>query len=196
MLDYPITASLGSLTGSDRHYTYLIGGHYRVLPETPKAIITKLDTSSPTDDDYPLICCAKQISKDVDILQLQISSQYSPLTAPVEIPEGKPNKEAAAMKKRAICKAIRVNRQATSVRQMSEWGMRQIQGGFPRLKDNMLLEETGDRRRIILKLLMLMYKNFHTARVGINTILNTYMSQTNGFFSYNFVPTETANDVL
>eukprot|EP00536_Pseudo-nitzschia_multiseries_P003891 jgi/Psemu1/8794/gm1.8794_g len=121
------------------------------------------------------------------------SSQYDPVTAPVEIPEGTPTEEAREMKRRAVRKAIAVNRDATSVRQMSEWGMRQIQGGFPRLKDNMLLEETGDRR-IILKLVVLLY-NFQTAKVGINTILNTYMSQTKGFFSYGLVPTETANNV-
>eukprot|EP00536_Pseudo-nitzschia_multiseries_P006357 jgi/Psemu1/65555/estExt_Genemark1.C_1340006 len=122
------------------------------------------------------------------------SSQYDPLTAPVEIPEGTPNEEATAMKQCTVCNAITVNRDATSVRQMSEWGMRQIQGGFPRLKDNMLLEETGDRR-IILKLVVVLY-NFQTAKVGINTILNTYMSETEGFFSYSSVPTETANDVF
>ena len=27
-----------------------------------------------------------------------------------------------------------INRQATSIRQLSEWGMRMIQGSFPRLK--------------------------------------------------------------
>eukprot|EP00536_Pseudo-nitzschia_multiseries_P016010 jgi/Psemu1/44585/gm1.44585_g len=127
------------------------------------------------------------------------SSQYDPLTALVEIPEGTPIEEARAMKRRAVCKAIAVNRDATSVRQMSEWGMRQIQGGFPQLKDNMLLKQTGDRR-VILKLVVLLY-NFQTAKVGINTILNTYMSQTEGFklygfFSYNLVPTETTNDVF
>eukprot|EP00536_Pseudo-nitzschia_multiseries_P005992 jgi/Psemu1/192120/e_gw1.123.37.1 len=101
------------------------------------------------------------------------SSQYDPLrTAPVEIAEGTPTEEAAAMKQRAVCKANAVNRDATSsVRQMSEWGMRQIQGGFPQLKDNMLLEETGDRR-IILKLVVVLY-NFQTTKVGINTTLNT-----------------------
>eukprot|EP00536_Pseudo-nitzschia_multiseries_P017335 jgi/Psemu1/50459/gm1.50459_g len=77
---------------------------------------------------------------------------------------------------------------------LSEWGTQQIQGGFPRIKDSMLLEETGDRK-IILKLLVCLY-NFQTARVGINTILNTYMSQTEGFFSYDLVPTKTANDVV
>eukprot|EP00536_Pseudo-nitzschia_multiseries_P016166 jgi/Psemu1/45146/gm1.45146_g len=110
-----------------------------------------------------------------------VSSQYDPMTAPVEIPEGTPIKEARAMKQQAICNPITVNRQATNVRQMSEWGMRQIQ-------------ETGDRR-IILKFVVLLY-NFQTAKVGINTILNTYMSQTEGFFSYGLVPTETANDVF
>eukprot|EP00536_Pseudo-nitzschia_multiseries_P015381 jgi/Psemu1/42353/gm1.42353_g len=73
-----------------------------------------------------------------------------------------------------------------------------IQGGFPRMKDSILLEETGDRK-IILKLLVCLY-NFQTAKIGINTILNTilntYMSQTEGFFSYNLVPSETANDVF
>eukprot|EP00536_Pseudo-nitzschia_multiseries_P011074 jgi/Psemu1/289476/fgenesh1_pg.360_\ len=73
-MDYPITASPGSLRDSDCPYTYLLGGHYRVLPETPKAIISKLDMPNPTNDDYPLICCAKQrILKDLDILQLQMS---------------------------------------------------------------------------------------------------------------------------
>eukprot|EP00536_Pseudo-nitzschia_multiseries_P007318 jgi/Psemu1/17682/gm1.17682_g len=97
---------------------------------------------------------------------------YKLYMLPVEIAEGTPTEEAAAMKQRAVCKANAVNRDATSsVRQMSEWGMRQIQGGFPQLKDNMLLEETGDRR-IILKLVVVLY-NFQTTKVGINTTLNT-----------------------
>eukprot|EP00536_Pseudo-nitzschia_multiseries_P019296 jgi/Psemu1/59906/gm1.59906_g len=66
--------------------------------------------------------------------------------------------------------------------------------GFPRMKDSILLEETGDRK-IILKLLVCLY-NFQTAKIGINTILNTYMSRTEGFFSYELVPTETADDVF
>ena len=37
-----------------------------------------------------------------------------------------------------------LNRQATSVRQLSEWGMRIVQGQFPRLKDSLLYEEKGD----------------------------------------------------
>eukprot|EP00536_Pseudo-nitzschia_multiseries_P019675 jgi/Psemu1/62271/gm1.62271_g len=42
------------------------------------------------------------------------SSQYDPVTAPVEIPEGTPMEEAREMKRRAVRKAIAVNRDATS----------------------------------------------------------------------------------
>ena len=31
-----------------------------------------------------------------------------------------------------------INRQATSIRQLSEWGMQMIEGSFPRLKDPLL----------------------------------------------------------
>jgi hypothetical protein len=65
------------------------------------------------------------------------------------------------------------NRDATSVRQLSEWGMRQIQAKFPRLKDDMPYEEQGERK-VTLNLMILLY-NFQTARVGMNQILNTYM---------------------
>jgi hypothetical protein len=65
------------------------------------------------------------------------------------------------------------NRDATSVRQLSEWGMRQIQAKFPRLKDDMPYEQQGERK-ITLNLMVLLY-NFQTARVGMNQILNTYM---------------------
>jgi hypothetical protein len=65
------------------------------------------------------------------------------------------------------------NRDATSVRQLSEWGMRQIQAKFPRLKDDMPYEEQGERK-VTLNLMVLLY-NFQTARVGMNQILNTYM---------------------
>jgi hypothetical protein len=37
-----------------------------------------------------------------------------------------------------------IHRQATSVRQLSEWGMRGLQGSFPRLKDRLLYEERGE----------------------------------------------------
>jgi hypothetical protein len=68
---------------------------------------------------------------------------------------------------------ITVNRAATSVRQLSEWGMRMIQGQFPRMKDKMGFEEFGERK-VIQHLMILLY-NYQTSRIGINTILNSYM---------------------
>ena len=42
---------------------------------------------------------------------------------------------------------------ATSIRQLSEWGMRMIQAQFPRLYDKIQLEDEGDRR-VILRLMI------------------------------------------
>ena len=72
-----------------------------------------------------------------------------------------------------------LNRQATSVRQLSEWGMRMVQGQFPRLKDSLLYEEKGDRQ-VILSLMVHLY-NFHCSTVGINTIQNSYCDKTSFF---------------
>ena len=74
---------------------------------------------------------------------------------------------------------LRLNRQATSVRQLSEWGMRMIQGQFPRLKDALMYEEKGDRK-VILSLMVNLY-NFHCSTVGINTIQNSFCEKTNFF---------------
>ena len=78
---------------------------------------------------------------------------------------------------------IQLNRAATSVRQLSEWGMRMIQGQFPRLKDKMEFKEFGERK-VILHLMVLLY-NFQTEEVHINMITNSFMSKTKGFYSYN-----------
>ena len=86
-----------------------------------------------------------------------------------------------------------LNRQATALRQLSEHGMRMIQGQFPRLKDPMELEEFGDRK-VILNLMVLLY-NFQASEVGINHILNSFMSRTEGFYSYEDL-SETANDIF
>jgi hypothetical protein len=66
-----------------------------------------------------------------------------------------------------------VHKQATSVRQMAEWGMRGLQGSFPRLKDRMIYEEGGERR-IIIELVVLLY-NYCAATVGINQIQSVFM---------------------
>ena len=66
-----------------------------------------------------------------------------------------------------------LHRQATSVRQLSEWGMRGLQGLFPRLKDRLQYEERGERR-IILEMVVLLF-NFRTSTVGLNQIQSTFM---------------------
>ena len=41
-----------------------------------------------------------------------------------------------------------INREATSMRQSAEWGMRALQGSFPRLKDKFLYEEGGKKGNV------------------------------------------------
>ncbi len=64
-------------------------------------------------------------------------------------------------------------RDATSVRQMAEWGMLTMQTSFPRMRDRFVYEERGERR-IVLKMFVLLY-NMRARMVGINQIRNTYM---------------------
>lgn len=41
-----------------------------------------------------------------------------------------------------------INRQATSVHQLSKWGMRMIERQFPRMIDPLIFEEQGERKVI------------------------------------------------
>ena len=68
---------------------------------------------------------------------------------------------------------IVVNREATSMRQSAEWGMRTFQSSFPRIKDRIIYEE-GSGRKLILQFLVYLL-NFRANKVGINQIRNTYM---------------------
>ena len=70
-----------------------------------------------------------------------------------------------------------------------------IQGQFPRLKDRMVLENFGERKVILLNLMVLLY-NYQASTVGINQILNTFMSKTEGFYSHDNDISDTANDVF
>ena len=72
-----------------------------------------------------------------------------------------------------FARGVRMNREATAMRQSAEWGMRAIQSSFPRLKDRFIYEEFVERR-IILKMMILLY-NLRARLVGINQIKNTYM---------------------
>ena len=67
----------------------------------------------------------------------------------------------------------RINAAATSVRQYAEWGMRALQGSFPRLKDRIKYEVHGERKEI-LQCIVLLY-NFRARTVGLNQITNTFM---------------------
>jgi hypothetical protein len=65
---------------------------------------------------------------------------------------------------------IQRQRQATSMRQAAEWGMRTIQSSFPRLKDTFVYEDTGERR-ILMKMVCLWYRLV----LARNLCLNYYL---------------------
>ena len=89
---------------------------------------------------------------------------------------------------------IRLNRNATSLRQLSEWGTRIIQGSVLRLKDNMPYKEFSERK-VILNLMVLLY-NYQSHSIGINQILNVFMSQIEGFYSYGRVQMSDTDNAL
>jgi hypothetical protein len=64
---------------------------------------------------------------------------------------------------------------ATSLRQASEWGMRALQGAFPWLTVPLKFERKGERGCILL-LAPLLY-NFRLEVVGLNQIQNVYVPE-------------------
>ena len=81
---------------------------------------------------------------------------------------------------------LAVKRDATSMRQTAEWGMRAIQSSFPRLKDTVKYEELGERRTM-MKMVLLLY-NLRARLVGINQIRNVYMPMLEVDANVEFVP--------
>jgi len=65
-------------------------------------------------------------------------------------------------------------KEATSMRQSAEWGMRAFQSSFPRVKDRFPFDQRGERK-VLMKMLILLY-NLRARKVGINQIKNVYMS--------------------
>ena len=63
--------------------------------------------------------------------------------------------------------------QATSLRQSAEWGMRALQGSFPRLKDRITFSDNIADRKVFLNLFPMLY-NFRTHYVGLNQIRSTF----------------------
>jgi len=73
---------------------------------------------------------------------------------------------------------ISINRDATSVRQMSEWGMRGLQSSFFRLKDRIRWEECGERKFMLQRVIFLY--NFRSKCVGFNQIASAYLPHLKG----------------
>jgi hypothetical protein len=67
--------------------------------------------------------------------------------------------------------------EATSLRQAAEWGMRAIQGSFPRIKDPLRYEELGGRKLVLMCMVMLY--NYRCDRVGLNQIRTVYVPEWN-----------------
>jgi hypothetical protein len=67
------------------------------------------------------------------------------------------------------------NRQATSVRQLAEWDMHQLQSKFPRMTDKIKYEEKGIRQLDLS--LMIRLCNHQVVRIGMNQILDSYIKQ-------------------
>ena len=67
----------------------------------------------------------------------------------------------------------RIHVQATSLRQSAEWGMRTIQGCFPRLNDRLLFSESLETHKVFLHLIAMLL-NFQTHQVGLNQLSSTF----------------------
>eukprot|EP00536_Pseudo-nitzschia_multiseries_P002841 jgi/Psemu1/6402/gm1.6402_g len=87
-----------------------------------------------------------------------------------------------------LAEAVLLNWEATALCQLSEWGMQMIQGQLPQLKDKLVLETFGDWK-VTMNLVILLY-NYQTSTIGHNQILNVFMHQMDGYFSYANEPTE------
>ena len=69
---------------------------------------------------------------------------------------------------------MEIAKDATSMRQSSEWSIRAFQSSFPRIKNHIALEYKG-QQKLMMKLMILLY-NLCMRKVGNNQILNVYMS--------------------
>jgi len=66
------------------------------------------------------------------------------------------------------------SKQAISLRQSAEWGMRKLQAVFPHLKGRLQNEENGERKCIRYSFVLLF--NLRSNLVGLNQILSTFYS--------------------
>ena len=78
-----------------------------------------------------------------------------------------------------------VARDATSMRQSAEWGMRAFQSSMPRMKDRMKFEVRGERK-VTLTMMILIY-NLRARMVGINQLQSFYTASLNRDANIEFV---------
>jgi hypothetical protein len=95
-----------------------------------------------------------------------VDSAFSKKRCPFMIKSGK--RKPGETARRTV-----IRQQATSLRQCAEWGMRAIQGSFPRLKDKLLFSESLENRKVFLNLITMLL-NFRTRRIGFNQLMSTY----------------------
>ena len=72
-----------------------------------------------------------------------------------------------------------LNSKATLIGQLAEWGMQMVQSQFPCLHDSIAHKEQGERL-IVLHLMVLLH-NCNTQTMKINQLLNTHVSEKEGF---------------
>jgi hypothetical protein len=93
-------------------------------------------------------------------------SAFSLKQCPFIIKSGK-RKLGESAARRTVC------RQATKLRQSAEWGMRALQGSFPRVKDRFIFNQDFRDRQLFLHLITLLF-NFRTSYVGMNQLQSTF----------------------
>ena len=100
-------------------------------------------------------------------------SAFKSVNAPYLIKSSQDPLAASGDTREEVMEQIRIQLEATSMRQAAEWGMHSFQSSFPRIKDRLVYEERGERK-VIIKMMLLLY-NYRARMVGINQIKNVYM---------------------
>ena len=106
-----------------------------------------------------------------------VDSAFCMKNAPYIIKSSQENRIGDGDTEAEVRRSIIKKRQATSMRQSSEWGMRALQSSFPRLCDRMPYEQKGERR-IAIKMMVYLY-NLRARMVGINQIKNFFQPALN-----------------
>jgi hypothetical protein len=83
-------------------------------------------------------------------------------------------------------RAQSIARDATSMRQSAEWGMRAFQSSMPRITVRMKFEERGERK-VTLTVMILLY-NLRARMIGINQLRSFYMGALYHDANVEFVP--------